>query len=214
VKLIGQSATPLKLPLEEALNYSLFFRSAIDQGRPVSAPDWVGSLPKSVQHELGVVKVLDKQSGKHIWKWKAKVDYAVKQIPQMSAALQLMSSGKNRRGQSTAAKLVSQTGARVAPYDPLAKKIDDAYNALKFLENKRAITDAGSAERTRLNAKIAKEQDAIAKLKTKAGYKITGEEKTAGHSLEDLLGTKSGRGLSQLLGHKRGRSIDQLTTGG
>jgi hypothetical protein len=199
VKLVGQSATPLKLPLEEALNYSLFFRSAIDQGRPVSAPDWVGGLPQSVKDELGVVKVLDKQSGKHIWKWKAKVDYAVKQIPQVSAALQFMSTGKNRRGQSTGAKILSQSGIRVQPYDPLQAEIDVAYKGLTYLKNKLAITDAGSPERKRLNVKFNKQLDKIAKLKTKAGYKIVGPQKTGGGG--SLLSQSQGPSVSAILGH-------------
>jgi hypothetical protein len=144
--------------------------------------------------------VLDKRSGKHIWKWKAKVDYAVKQIPQLSAILQYQSTGKNRRGQDTVAKVVSQTGVRIQPYDPLQTEIDNAYKGLTYLQNKRAITDAGSHERKRLNKKIGKQQDRIAKLKTKAGYKIvSGTKKASGGG--SLISQSSGPSVSDILGH-------------
>jgi hypothetical protein len=119
-------------------------------------------------------------SGKHIWKWKAKVDYAVKQIPQLSAILQYHVDRQEPPGPGHGRQGRLPDGR---PHPALRPAPDRDRQRLQGAdlppEQARDHRRRQSAERKRLNAKIGKQQDRIAKLKTKAGYKIVSGTKKA-----------------------------------
>lgn len=179
IQLVGSMATGLKSPLELVFNYSLFFRDKIDNGQKVAAPNWVGKLPPGWKKKLGVVYATDKVSGKKVWRWSPSVDYAMKQLPQISFILDQTTSGANRRGQGRGPKLAASLGAKVQPYDPKRKKLDDLYSQQEKLKNEARYTDPGSPERKRVNAQMRTVTHQIAQTKKALGYAITGEEKKA-----------------------------------
>jgi hypothetical protein len=140
--LVAQMATGFKVLPELIANYSIFFRGPIDDdGRKVAAPDWMHAplgvpLPAEVQEELGLEYVYDKSLDKKVWKYKAKWDYLLRQLPETSALFNLTSTGKNRRGQDKALKAISLTGVRPEPYDPLAARSDDLYERAAAITRK------------------------------------------------------------------------------
>jgi hypothetical protein len=192
--LVAQMVTPIKSFLEIPANYSLFFRDKIDQGRKVNAPGWLArtaeALDPAIAKELGVEKVYDKAAGKKVWKYKAKWDYLLRQLPETSVLFNLTTEGKNRRGQGTTEKLVSLTGVRPQPYDPLDSKLNKQYerrtainNRLKALSKQNVNKDHPTAEYKRLRAKLKVTETEIFKLaseKKKRGDAVSVPKKPAG----------------------------------
>lgn len=188
---VGAMLTGYKAPIEELFNYSLFFHDKIDQGRPVAAPAAVAKVAQKlgpgVMHELGLVRKTDKKTGKRQWYWKAKWDYAFKQVPQVGFVLGLATSGDNRRGQPTSLKLASSTGIRLAPLDPVGKRLDETYHRLDVIDSRIARTDSGTRERDRLNKQKGELEKRLGKLSKKAGYKIPLGRNTPKKSLSEQI---------------------------
>lgn len=138
---MGLVTPVVKNPVEYFNNYSFFFRDQIerDQSPLVSAPSYVSKLPEGVRKDLGVVKGLDKRSGKLIWRWPGKVDYIVKTIPGLPQYAQsLATEGTNRRGKGTGGKVLQLFGVRAEPFDPERTLTNLAYERVGEIEKKQA----------------------------------------------------------------------------
>lgn len=133
-KILSMLHPLVKDPVELFTNYSFFFRGPLErhEGRGsalVSAPNYVGKFPASWRRKLGIVKSPDRQTGKLVWMWPGKVDYASKLVPGPSnTGQQLATSGSSRRGQRLPQKLISDfTGIRPDPVDAAAVRIEHLF---------------------------------------------------------------------------------------
>jgi hypothetical protein len=85
----GEQAGPLKVFGELAFNYSLFYREPIDKaGREktlTEVPGWAKKIaevsPQFRKATHMVSDYVDQRTGKTIWAWPRKVDYASRQLP-------------------------------------------------------------------------------------------------------------------------------------
>ena len=153
--------------------YSTFFKGPIDTGRKVAAPDWahliVNKIPsKKMRDAFGLEYAYDRALGKKVWKWNAKADYALKQLPETSFLFGITSEGKNRRDQDKGQKLLKLTGVSVEPFDPDSVKKDRLYkqmtkvsNRVKQLNDQGVYADKPNAEYKRLAAEKKKIQAQI-----------------------------------------------------
>lgn len=135
--------TPLlRTPTELYANKSFFFRGDIErESSPlVAAPSFVGDFPESWRKTFGIVKGIDRRSGKKVWMWPAKVDYIAKVVPGPSNfAFQAMTDGANRRNQGTREKLLSYgLGIKADPIDPQSAEIERLFDEKTELEKKRS----------------------------------------------------------------------------
>jgi hypothetical protein len=131
----------VKDPLEYFNNYSFFFRDQIenDTSPLVSAPSYVGALPEKIRKDLGVVRGLDKRTGKKVWRWPGKVDYIVKTVPGLPQyAQQLSTEGTNRRGKGTGGKALQLFGVRAEPFDPDRTITNLAYERVDAIDKRQA----------------------------------------------------------------------------
>jgi hypothetical protein len=139
---LGQFGAGLLSPILKAgpelyANKSLTFRNDIqDPQRPlVAAPSWVAGLPASVRNQLGVVRGPDTRSGKTVWKWPGKVDYA---LGPFNALSQIATVGSGRTGQNQLEKAVAATtGVRITPQDKVTQQINALYDKSNSLTEKQ-----------------------------------------------------------------------------
>jgi hypothetical protein len=95
-----------------------------------------------VKKRLGVVKFIDKKSGKRVWGWPGKVDYAAKAATPGAGnfAQQIANPVSNQRGQGPAGKIAGfVTGVKVDPADPQGVAIERLFNEKTRLEHQRAM---------------------------------------------------------------------------
>jgi hypothetical protein len=134
--------TPVvKNPIEYFNNYSFFFRDQIerDDSPLVSAPSYVSKLSDGTRKDLGIVRGLDKRTGKIIWRWPGKLDYIVKTVPGLPQyAQQLATEGTNRRGKGTGGKLLQVMGVRAEPFDPDRTITNLAYERISEIDKRQA----------------------------------------------------------------------------
>lgn len=129
-KLVSLTNPIIKDPGELWANYSTFFRDQIqsDDSPLVGAPSFVGSFPKDIQAKLGIVKGLDKRSGKIVYKWPAKTDYVAHALPGAgSQVMRLLTPGANRNGGGPGQAAVKLAGVTSQRIDPTSQAIDLAY---------------------------------------------------------------------------------------
>jgi hypothetical protein len=127
---IANRATFYKTVAEIAFNYSLFFQGEIqnEQSPRIVAPQEVGALPGFIKKRLGVQKILDKKSGKLVWGWYAKTDYALRALPEGNFLLGQLLPGRGSRNQTAAqARLGWFTGLKVTPHTTDNSKLGDLY---------------------------------------------------------------------------------------
>jgi hypothetical protein len=137
-------------------------------------------------------------TGKKTWRWDPTVDYAVKQLPEITVALQALTSGANRRGQAPIKVgpvniRPGVPGVRVQPYDPQRKKLDDLYSQQDKLKNEARYTDPGSPSGMRSTRSSARSPTRSPRPRRQIGYKITGEERKSSSQPVRLAGS-SGAG--------------------
>lgn len=141
-KVATSLVTPIiKNPAEYFNNYSAFFRDQIERDNSplVSAPSYVAKLPESLRADLGIVRGLDKRTGKLIWRWPGKLDYIVKSVPGLPQyAQQLSTEGTNRRGKGTGGKVLQLFGVRAEPFDPERTLTNLAYERIGEIEKRQA----------------------------------------------------------------------------
>jgi hypothetical protein len=184
VQNIGGRLHFFKILPELILNRSIFFEGPIDKGpnqHLVPAPDWVVSLPKPLRDALGIATFQDRRSGKRVWGWPAKLDYAARFLPQTGTLVGATTSVRGSRGQSSGNQLVGFfTGIKVSPNRPLDDRIRELYDVLDDLETKlgrlqqRLGKDKSgryleTAETRRLKSQIKKVNAQIGALRVKRG---------------------------------------------
>jgi hypothetical protein len=127
---IGNRVTFYKTIAELAFNYSLFFQGEIqnETAPRIVAPQEVGALPSFIKRKLGVQKILDKKTGKMVWGWYAKTDYALRALPEGNFLLGQLLPGRGSRNQTAAqARLGWFTGLKVTPHTTDNSKLGDLY---------------------------------------------------------------------------------------
>jgi hypothetical protein len=174
----------LKAPIEYGSNRSFTFRNDIqDPKRPlVSAPSWVAGLPQATKKQMGIVQGPDKKTGKRVWLWPGKVDYAVRQVAlgPFNAASQIATVGAGRTGQSQTEKAAAAlTGVRVTPSDKVTQQINRLYQQLNGLTEKQAALGQQGIHAknptpayTRLKTQIHATEVQIYNLAKKRGDKV------------------------------------------
>ena len=135
--------TPLvKDPVEFGFNYSFFFRDQIERDNSplVAAPSPVGKWPEWAKKKFGVVKAVDKRSGKMIWQWPGKADYVAHAVPGLpSQAVKMMTPGHDRQGKGTVAKALGVAGIKATPLDPVTNAINMAYARGQEIQKQQGI---------------------------------------------------------------------------
>ena len=130
--------TFLKMIPELALNYSIFFQGPIRTGdRLVPAPAGVELLPDFLKKRLGVGKIVDKKSGKTIWGWDAKVDYASRFLPQSNFAISAAKPVPDARGLNGILRAASfATGIKVGPDKRGDNKLNGLYDSRQKISDR------------------------------------------------------------------------------
>ncbi len=169
-----------RTPAELWANYNTFFRGPIERKEApmVAAPSYVGKWPASWRKKLGVAKILDKRSGKMVWGWNAKTDYAAKVIPGPPNTIQaLLTGSESRRGQGTGGKLLGSLGGikadRTDPHGESAK-LDRLFDRLDVLDKRYASLrqQQKEAEKKKVGIELGKTKAAITKLSKQRGDKL------------------------------------------
>ena len=134
----------IRTPIELKANYNFFFRGEIERDElpNVPAPSYVASWPAPMRKFFKIkYGLIDKRTGKKVWGWPGRVDYASKVLAPgpFGALQQQFISTENRRGQSRKQKLISYTtGARADRTDKRDVEIHRLFDHRKRLLKKRA----------------------------------------------------------------------------
>jgi hypothetical protein len=145
---VASSGHPgIKAALEFGVNYSFFFREPIERpgSKWFSAPDeLIDNLPREWRAELedeGIIRMgRDRWTGEETWQWRGKTDYLSKLLPVTSVAMQALTSGRSRKGQTRIERGIGHaTGVRPQPHDPKRNRLFDLYDERERVED--AIDD-------------------------------------------------------------------------
>jgi hypothetical protein len=176
-------ATPLvKDPIELGFNYSFFFRDQLEPDFTplVKAPSYVGDWSEGARKKFKIVKIRDKQTGKMVWGWPGKVDYAAHVVPGIpNYAQQFATPGRDRRGKGTAGKALAFSGVRAIPIDPVKNAINlaaarqhEIHKQLNALGEQTINKKNPTPEWRKLNDQLKIVNQVLYQAKAKSNYAV------------------------------------------
>lgn len=172
-----QMLGPWKVIIEQLADYSFFYRDTItNQNKPLTpAPLPVRLLAEAssdMRQLLGARKIKDPRSGKTVWGWPRRYDYAAKSmLPGLTGAAYRAGQDTTSRGYNLKEELIGLSGLRATPLDReegrkqlLYKQLDDLNDEIDTLEQSleaNALSDREAVRLVRLKAQKKVKQGEI-----------------------------------------------------